>query len=274
MRKEHIKFLLLALIPVIIFSCVKKVDDNLDRLEKFYREDPSVAQVKFVHAYTPLTLGGSPAQSTSTVGFRIVVGGDKINGAGNTSTSTNTFLYGGTFPGTTAYTFLPVGSRTVKFVMNRITNGAFAPVSGDEYLSTNLNFAGGKKYSVFIADPYTSAYMVEDNYSVPGINSFGIRFINLCGDPASRFDVTSTRLSTKLFSDVGYKEMKDYVYLGVTGADTLYLKAAGTNTVIAQYPAAGSGSFTPGSQRVYTLYARGKTGVTGRTPSLSLYTNR
>jgi len=91
---------------------------------------------------------------------------------------------------------------------------------------------------------------------------------------ASRFDVISTRLGIKLFSNVGYQEMKDYRYFGTTTSDTLYLRTAGTNTVIAQYPPAGSGGFTPSTQRVYTLYARGKTGVSGRTPSLALYTNR
>lgn len=270
MRKTHIKLLLLILVPVIIFSCVKEVDDNLDRLEKFYLNNPeAIAQVKFVHAYTPLTLGGSPAQSTSTVGFRITMDGNKINGAGNASVTTNTFMYGGVFPATTAYAFLPPGSRNFKFIMNRVANGAFVPVTGDEYLSTTVALAAGKKYSMFIADPYTTGYLVEDNYDEPARNAYGLRFVNVTGESATRYDVVSARYGTKLFSNIGYKEMTNYIYLGTTSADTLYLRTAGTTTVVSQI-----NGFTPGPQRVYTLYARGKTGVTGRTPSLTSYTNR
>src|SRR6185436_18171812 len=270
MRKTHIKLLLLALMPVIIFSCVKETDDNLDRLEKFYLNNPeAISQVKFIHAYTPLILGGAPAQSTTTMGFRILMDGNKINGASNTSVTTNTFMYGGIYPPTIAYSFLPPGARNFKFVMNRVANNAFTPVTGDEYLSTNVNLAAGKRYSIFIADPYSTAYTVEDNFAVPPLNQFGLRFINLCGDVASRFDVTSTRLGIKLFSNVGYQEMRDYVYFGTTATDTIYLKTAGTNTVISQI-----NGFLPGAQKVYTLYARGKTGVAGRTPSITFYTNR
>ncbi len=270
MRKTHIKLLLLTLVPVIIFSCVKEADDNLDRVEKFYPYNPeAIAQVKFVHAYTPLTLGGSPALSTTTAGFRITMDGIKINGAGTASASTNTLMYGGVFPATTAYAFVSPGSSNFKFIMNRVSGGAFAPVAGDEYLSTTVALTAGKKYSMFIADPYTTGHLVEDNYIVPERNLYGVRFINLCADPATRFDVVSARMGIKLFSNIGYKEMTDYTHYGTTPTDTIYLRTAGTNTVVSQI-----NGFTPGSQRVYTFYARGKTGVTGRTPSITFYTNR
>jgi hypothetical protein len=270
MRKKHIKLLFLALMPIIIFSCVKETDDNLDKIEKFYVNNPeAIAQVKFVHAYTPLTLGGAPAQSTSTVGFRITMDGNKINGAGNASTSTNTFMYGGVYPPTTAYAFLPPGLRNFKFIMNRVASGAFAPVTGDEYLSTNVALTAGKRYSVFIADPYTTAYTVEDNYTEPPLNQYGIRFINVADEVSTKYDVTTARHG-KIFTNVGYKEMQDYKILTIPSiSDTIYLKTAGTNTVVSQV-----NTFSAGNQRVYTLYARGKTGVTGRTPSITFYTNR
>jgi hypothetical protein len=272
MKRKHIKLLLLALIPVIIFSCVKEADDNLDRNEKFYLNNPeAIAQVKFVHAYTPATLGGAPAQSTTTMGFRITMDGNKINGAGNASASTNTFMYGGVYPPTIAYAFLPPGLRNFKFVMNRVAGGAFAPVTGDELLSTNVNLVAGKKYSVFIADPYTTAYAVEDNYSVPPLNQYAVRFINLSGETSAMYDVISARHG-KIFSNVGYKEMQDYKILTIpTISDTIYLRTAGTNTNVGTpiY------TFSAGNQRVYTLYARGKTGATtGRTPGITFYTNR
>jgi hypothetical protein len=260
---------LILLIPVFFFSCLKETNDNLDQLEKFYLNNPDVtAQVKFVHAYTPLTLNGL---STATAGFRILMDGNKVNAATNTSSSTNTFLYGGVFPPTTAYSFMQPGLHNFRFVMNRITAGNFAPITGDEVFNSNLTLNSGKKYSMFIADPYPTpaVYMVEDNFQEPNRGVYAIRFINLCGDATTRFDVTSAKFGTKLFSNVGYKEMKDYIYLPVPATDTLHLRLAGTNTIVSQV-----NGFTAGTQRVYTLYARGKTGVTGRLPNLNFYTNR
>ena len=278
MRKIHIKLLLLALMPVIIFSCVKENDDSLDKLEKFYLNNPeAIAQVKFIHAYTPLTINGTAAAVTSGTtttgtGFRITMDGNKINGAQNTTNAnTNTLIWGGVFPATTAYAFLPPGAHTFKFIMNRLTGGNYAPIAGDEVFTTTLNLTAGKRYSMFIADPYgpPAPLVVEDNFDEPGRNGFGIRFINLVGDPAARYDIISTKMGAKLFSNIGYKELTNYNYYATTSLDTIYLRNAGTTTVVSQI-----NGFTPGSQRVYTLYARGKTGVTGRTPSLAIYTNR
>lgn len=277
MRKTHIKLLLLTFLPVIIFSCVKETDDNLDRLEKFYANNPeAIAQVKFIHAYTPLTINSTAAavtsgSTTTGTGFRITMDGKKVNSAQNNSANTNTLIWGGVFPATTAYAFLPPGAHTFKFIMNRITSGNYAPIAGDEVFSSAVSLTAGKRYSMFIADPYgpPTPFMVEDNFNVPERNSYGVRFINLSADANTRFDVVSTRYGAKLFSNIGYKEMADYKYIGTTTTDTIYLTTAGTNTVIAQI-----NGFTPGSQRVYTLYALGKTGVAARAPTISLYTNR
>lgn len=277
MRKIHVKLLLLVLTPVIIFSCVKETDDNLDRLEKFYLFNPeAIAQVKFIHAYTPLTINGIAAAVTSGTtttgtGFRITMDGNKINGAQNNNANTNTLIWGGVFPATTAYSFLPPGAHTFKFIMNRIpTGGTYTPIAGDELFTTTLNMNAGKKYSMFIADPYSTAYVVEDNYQQPPLNQYGVRFINLSAETSTRYDVATARHG-KIFSDVGYKEMQDFKLLTIPSiTDTIYLKIAGTNTTVGT----AINTFTAGSQRVYTLYARGKTGVTNRTPGIAIYTNR
>ena len=271
------------MIPVLFFSCKKETNDKLDEIEKFYPNNPeSIAQVKFIHAYTPLTINGLTAgTTTSGVGFRITMDGNKVNGATNTSTFTNTLVYGGQpgtttytgsfYPATTAYSFLPPGPHNFKFIMNRITAGTYAPIAGDEVFNSTVALTAGKRYSIFIADPYAppSTYMIEDNFTEPARGSYGVRFINLCADIPSRFDIVSSRHG-KLFSNVGYKEVGDYIYPTVPSiSDTIFLKTAGTNTIISQV-----NTFSAGTQRVYTLYARGKTGVTGRTPALTYYTNR
>lgn len=283
MRKTQITLLIVLMIPVLFLSCNKETGDKLDEQEKFYRDNPeAIAQVKFVHAYTPLTINGlSTSLATTSTGFRITMDGIKINAAMNTSPSTNTIRYGGQpdtvthtasfFPTTATYSFLPPGSHNFRFTMNRIVSGAYAPTTADQVFNSTVALTPGKKYTMFIADPYDppATYMIEDNFQVPNRNSYGVRFVNLCADAASRFDVVSTRYGSKLFSDVGYKEMKDFIYVGTTTRDTLYLYKAGTNTIVSQI-----NGFLPITERVYTLYARGKTGTTGRTPSLTFYTNR
>jgi hypothetical protein len=268
--KHYIKYrLAVLLIPVLFFSCYKQTNDNLDQVEKFYMDNTeAIAQVKFIHAYTPLTIN---TLTTSTVGFRITQDGNKINAATNTSSSTNTLMYGGVYPPTTAYAFLPPGQRNIRFTMNRITAGAYAPITGDEVFNSTVALTAGKKYSMFIADPYTApaTYMIEDNWIEPLQNRFGLRFINLSGDAASRYDIYSSRHGL-IFPNVGYKEMRDYKYLTVPSVtDTFTMRLAGTSTFVASI-----NGFTPTSQRVYTIYARGKTGVTGRLPSITTYTNR
>jgi hypothetical protein len=269
MQKNTIRYSIFVLVAVLFFSCLKENDDNLDQNEKFYLDNPeTTAQVKFVHAYTPTTINGL---SASTTGLRITVDGAKVNAATNTSSSTNTLLYGGVYPPTIAYAFLSPKQSNVKFTMNRIVSGNFAPIAGDDVFNSTVAFAAGKKYSMFIADPYPTptTYLIEDKFDEPARDHYGVRFVNLCADAATRFDVVSAKHGLKLFSNVGYKEMKDYVYLTTTSTDTIYLKNAATNAIVSQV-----NGFLPGTQRVYTFYARGKTGVTGRTPNLTFYTNR
>ena len=146
--------LISVLIMGMFTSCVKETNDKLDQNNKFVFYKPqNTASVKFIHAYTPLTLN---SLSTSTTGFRITMDGIKLNGATNISSSTNTLQYGGTFPSTTAYSFLPPGTHNFKFTLNRITSGNFAPIAGDDVFNATLTLAAGKLYSLFIADPYAS----------------------------------------------------------------------------------------------------------------------
>jgi hypothetical protein len=196
--------------------------------------------------------------------------GNKINGAQNNNANTNTLIWGGLYPASIAYSFLPPGPHNIKFIMNRITSGAYAPIAGDEVFTTTVALNPGKRYIMFIADAYTTPYMVEDNFTVPPRDQYGVRLINVSGETTTRYDVATARHG-KIFSNIGYREMQDYKLLTIPKiTDTIYLKIAGTNTTVGT-PING---FSAGTQKVYTLYVRGTTGVSGRTPGINFYTNR
>ena len=277
MRKIN-PYILTLLIPVIFFNCTKEANDLLDDNEKFYNNNPDVnAMVKFIHAYTPLTLNGL---ATGTNGFRITMDGTKVNGATNTSATTNTLMYGGNigatnytvsfFPTTNSYTFLNPGLRNIKFIMNRITGGNFAPITGDEIFNTNLTLTGGKKYSIFIADPFPSPNVLQVTDNLPDVErgKFALRLVNVCGDVNSKFDLVSRRFGN-LFTNVSYREVKDFVIMDLPSiSDTIYLRTAGTTTNITTF-----NGFIPAPERVYTFFIRGNAAVAGRTANLNYYTN-
>ncbi len=266
--------LLLTIAACFVFAACKKNDDLLDENERHNLYNSKTdAQVKFINAYpmaTPAAVTLSSA-AASGPGFRIFVDGVKIDGSSNTSSTINVLFYGNNFPATINYATIPQGLKNFKFVINRLTSGNFAPIAGDEVFNTSRTLVAGKKYSMFLTDtiPNPSVFMVEDNFREPQPEIYGIRYINLTQDINARYDLESARHG-KVFTNVAYKEVKDFTYLIRTGlTDTFYLKTAGTNTILSQV-----NTFTAGSQRVYTFYSRGKPGALNRGPSLTFYTNR
>ena len=271
MSLKYISFI--AAVGILVAGCVKNYDllNENDR-GNHYNEETD-AQVKFINSYSMVTPAAIAVSATaaSGPGFRILVDGQKIDGSTNTSASTNVMFYGNNFPATTAYTTIPSGQRNFQFVINRISGGTFAPIAGDVVFNTTRALKAGTRYSFFLADtiPNPSVFVVEDNYKIPAPGSFALRFINLSPEPAKRYDLTSARNGV-LFTNVGYKEIRDFTPVLVSNiSDTLYLRLTNTTTIVSQV-----NTFTGVSGRVYTFYARGKTGVSNRAPSLTFYTNR
>ncbi len=270
-----LKYLLsILLLAGLVFLACSKNDDLLDENDRFYFYNPKVdAQVKFVNSYVGLTPAAvtASAAAASGPGFRIFVDGQKIDGSTNASSTTNVMFYGNQFPATTAYTTLSPGQRSFKFTINRISGGNFAPIAGDEVFNLTTALASDKKYTFFLADtvPTPSVFVIEDKFKEPVPNTYGLRFLNLSPEPSKRYDFVSKRHGVKFFSNVGYKEIKDFIYITTTTTDTMFLLLANTNTIVSQV-----NSFNPVTQRVYTFYARGKTGVANRAPNLNFYTNR
>lgn len=266
-RIKNIFFLFTA--ACIIQACTPEEIDLLDENEIYNFYDPSKAQIKFIHSFIPLT----PNATASGPGFRIFANGKKIDGSTNTSVTANVLLYGGTFPASTAYSILDPGNYEFLFVINRVSGGNFVPVAGDTVFRQSVTLQAGKKYSFFLQDIQNPgvSFVVEDIFNTPPKNGFRVRFINLCADYNNRYDVYSVRNNGNIFTNVGFKEIKDYIVLGVPSvSDTFHLRLNGSQTNISSI-----NTFSGTSQRVYTFYARGRTGMaTPRNPGIAFYTNR
>jgi hypothetical protein len=262
-------FITIALIALCCWAC-KKDSNLLDENNKYLLIDNTVSQVKFTHVFPALTPNASTT-APSGPRFRIFINGNKIDGTVNTSALTNAISFGSTFP-FTPYLSLQPGSNKIECIVNRVsTTGTFAPIAGDTVVNTTINFEAGKRYSVFLADsPDPGVLTLENNFTIPAEKKFSVRLVNLCADIADKYDILSKRYGT-VFTNVGYKEVKDYMMFDQTElSDTLTLVKTGTTTALATV-----NTFSGTAQQVYTFYIYGKTSVgTTRKPALNFFPMR
>jgi Domain of unknown function (DUF4397) len=260
--------LILFLTACTTFCSCERTTELLDENIRFQYSDTSAnASVKFINAFPSLTPALTANAGPSVV---IFMDGKKLNGT--TSAAANAFIYNSTFPVNTSYSLLPALNHTFHFIMNRYTAGVFAPASGDTVFRAASTLAAGKKYSFFLVDTVQNPGVLikEDNWTVPQQDKYQVRYANLVANPNERVDVFSIRQNANIFTNVGYKEIANYVELPVPAiADSLIIRFAGTMNVRDTLKA-----FFPTPQRVYTWYSRGKTGITGRTPATTFVSNR
>jgi spore maturation protein SpmA len=152
-----------------------------------------------------------------------------------------------------------------------LVSGDPAPIAGDTLVNINVNLEAGKKYSIFLVDtlPNLKALVVSDNIPIAAVDNYSLRFINLTGNPLDTFDVFSRRAGNLIFTGVKYKDINGFIQLPVpTIQDTFDFRKPNTTTTLF------STNLQPISQRAYTLFTRGKNGLTGKTTSATFYTNR
>ncbi len=262
------KLLLSFILSCAIFYSCERTTELLDENIRFQYSDTTVnASVKFIHAFPSIT----PALATNA-GPNVVIfaSGKKLNGT--TSAALNSFIYDRTYPINTSYSLLPASGHTFHFIMNRYTAGLFAPAAGDTVFRATSTLAAGKKYSFFLVDTTQNPGVLikEDNWTVPQLGRYQVRYANLVANPNERVDVFSIRQNANIFTNIGYKEVSNYAELPVpTLADSLIIRFTGTLNARDTLKA-----FFATPQRVYTWYSRGKTGVTARVPATTFVTNR
>jgi hypothetical protein len=257
-----IKKIILFSIPAIalIFTACEKTTKLLDENNKApYVDTTKNGWVKLVHAYAPLT----PAVGINTgPKVRIFMDG--------TSLVRDSLAYNATFPNPSgAYAIIPTGSHTFYYVLSRATNTQLA---GDTVFKTTINVAANKYYSAFLADSVQSpgVLVTQDNFTVANPGFYQVRFANLVANPNERYDVYADSVQKMIATNIGYREVSNFISVPVSiSTESFSVRKTGTTTVVSALT-----GFTPTTQRAYTLYHRGRNGVTGRAPALTFYTNR
>lgn len=257
------KFLLLALPAVTLLTACERTYELIDENNTWeYVDTTNKAFIKFVHAYAPttpaLTSGAGPT-------FQVYSNNQRLSGGA--------VAYNGTYPAPSgAYTVVPSGTHNIMFILNRVTGGNFAPVAGDTVYQGTANLSAGQKYTAFFADSVQSpgVFLVEDDWTISPQGYYKVRFANLIANPNERYDVYADSVQKMVATNIGYREISNFIDVPVpVSSESFSVFLAGTTTKL--YTLTG---FSPTSQRVYTLYTRGRAGISTRAPGITFYTNR
>ncbi len=269
MKFLKISTLFTIVLATVLMGCSKK-KDLIDENNKWQFTDPAnAAYLRIIHSHAANT-----PTLTGTTGPQVFVylNSQKLNG---TSLS-----YAGAWPATSVYAAVPAGLKTYEFVMARMstaTPSVPVPIAGDTVARAYFNSTAGKYYSMYLVDtfPALTTLITEDALVVPANGNYSIRLVNTTANVTDTLSLFSRLSQTNIISNITHKKTSSFVELPIPIiSDTLEVRKKGT-TVAAYYVGSQTApqSFSPIGKRIYTVVARGKNGLTGKTPSASLHGN-
>ena len=279
---------------LIISSCDKNDVDLIAENNKWeYLDSANSANIKVIDVYA----GNTPLLPTAThplTGPQIFIyaNGAKLNGTplgyihGTTyasAASTSPSALGLPFPITNVYANIPSGSTRFDFVNARmnltVVPNVPAPGRGDTLTTFTTVLDKGKYYSLYFGDtlPNFRVTMREDDLTPPDSLTFKIRLANFIMNPTDVLSLYSRRQQAEIITGVSHKNVSNWVQLPLPIiSDTLEIRQTGSTTTYLTVAVASNFApgFLPTAQRMYTVLARGRTGVPGKAPSASLIINR
>jgi len=258
-----------------ITACNKKDVNLIDENNKWVLLDSTnSANLKIVHVFA----GNTPQIPTApnlTTGPQVLIyaNGLKLNG---TSIS-----YGGVFPTPNVYANVPEGNNKIEIINGRL-NLTVVPnvpnfIAGDTLATVNSVLQKGKYYTLYITDtvPTVRTVIKEDLLPLPDYQMYKIRLANMMMNPLDTLTLFSRRQNAEIIFDITHKNVSDWIQLPLPIIpDTFELRKKGTTTTYVTANFGTTPTITPVGQRMYTVVARGKTGVTAKLPSAFIFTNR
>ncbi len=277
---KKFQYIVLVFFAHIILASSCQRDGVADN-NKWIYADTANANIKLVHciAANSPTL---PVAATPTTGPQVFVylNSEKMNG--------NALSYGGQWPSAAVYASTPVKGNNVRVdvVMARLSVlgiASPAPIAGDTLHTFYTNLASGKYYSFYLGDTLNNykVNVVEDALPIPAYQKYKIRLANFTMNPNDSISVYSRRNASVIITNVPHKGIADWVELNVPDInDTLDLRFKGqplTTAPFSSLPLSAVPSTTIlqlAGLRMYTIVARGKTGLTNKGVSANIFINR
>lgn len=267
--------ILLCAFITTLNSCDKNDVNLLDENNKFILLDSAnSANIKVLQVFAGNT-PQIPTAPNSTTGPQVFIyaNGAKLNGTA--------LSYGGVWPATAIYGNIPPGNTKFDIINARL-NLTVVPnvpafIAGDTLATFTTQVDKGKYYSFYIGDtvPTVRVTIKEDILAPPEIQTYKIRLANFIMNPFDTITLHSKRQNAEIISNITHKNVSDWIQLPLpTISDTLTLRKKGTTATYVTALIAGATSFSPIGKRMYTVVARGKTGVTSKAPAASIIVNR
>ena len=171
---------------------------------------------------------------------------------------------------------IPSGSTRFDFINGRL-NLTVVPnvpafIAGDTLATFTANLDKGKYYSLYIGDSFPTVRVTikEDILIAPAFQTYKLRMANFVMNPLDTFSLFSLRQNAEIIANITHKMVSDWVQLPLPIiSDTLLIRKKGTTVTSVQI-----NGFSPTGQRMYTILARGKTGVIGKALGANIITNR
>jgi hypothetical protein len=259
-----------ALICTALIASCDKNENLLDENIKWqFTDSANSANVKIIQVFTA-NAPSLPTAPTTTTGPQVFVyaNGAKLNGTA--------LGYGGVWPTTNVYGNIKPGSTKFDVINGRL-NLTVVPnvpsyIAGDTLTSITANLEKGKYYSLYITDtaPTVRAILKEDILETTEYQKFKVRLANFSMDVTDTFSIYSVRENAELATNITHKTISNWIQLPVPIInDTMQIRKKGSLV-----PYITLNTFGATGERLYTLLARGKQNVVGKTPVVQLITNR
>jgi hypothetical protein len=166
------------------------------------------------------------------------------------------------FPSVSYASAIDAGARNV-LIKDTLVTTTQKPIT---FSST---FDAGSNYTIFTYDTLnnTKYMVVKDNIVEPADTTSRLRLANLIYNRTAlpNVDIYSIKLKRNVFSNVATTSVTDFVSYQSGLADTLFVRATGTTTNLAQL-----NNFVPTQKRSYTIVYRGNYPTTSGTLARNL----
>lgn len=175
--------------------------------------------------------------------------------------------YGSSFPAS-GYAVLPTGEVTLNFIRTDSTK---------TFLSTKVNLADGKYYSLYLGDtvPTPSISLIEDDIKTFQDTFVRVRFANfLSGTQKDTLELVRKNDNSVIATGVTYGKASEFKLVPATATDTFFYRKVGTAVI---YPLSLNSIITSGKAKTFTFRARGvnnKVGTSTQIPTIDNTQNR